>query len=505
MTVSKETEVEIVRLYLGEKWTIGTIANQLGHHHTTIARVLDSLGVPRPDAPPRASIADPYVPVIIETLERYPTVPSSRLFQMVKDRGYPGTSDGHFRRIVAKHRPERPSRAEAFHRLRTLPGEQAQVDWGHFGKIVIGRATRLLMAFVLVLSFSRYIFLRFFTSQKLPWFLRGHVEAFAALGGVPRRILYDNPKTIVIERVGPAIRFHPRMLELAKHYQYEPRPVAVARGNEKGRVERAIRYVRDSFWPARTFRDLDDLNEQAATWCAGVAADRSWVEDRRIKVRDAFEQEKARLQAQPADAYPADERDEVEAGKTPYVRFDLNDYSIPHTHVRRTLAVVASPSEVRVLDGSDVIACHRRSYDKGEVVEDKRHIEALTAEKQSARHHRGQDRLRSAAPSSESLLVLAAERGDNLGSVTQALLRLLDQYGAAELEAAIREALERGVPHPHAVRQSLERRRQERDLPPPVALPFASNPQLGALVVRPHDLSTYDLANEEKDHDDHDA
>ncbi len=497
MAISKETEAEIVRLYLAEKWRLSTIATQIGHHHTTVARVLDTLGVPRPEPAPRTSISDPFVPLIKSTVERYPTVPAARLFLMAKERGYEGTSEGHFRRIVAQYRP-RPV-PEAFLRLKTLPGEQAQVDWGHFGHITIGRAKRQLMAFVLVLSFARWIFLRFFTSQKLGVFLRGHAEAFSAIGGVPRVLLYDNPKTIVLERVGPAIRFHPGLLDFAKHYRYEPRPVAVARGNEKGRVERAIRYVRDSFWPARTFKDLDDLNAQAATWCTTTAANRPWVEDKSVTVREVFEQEKPRLLLLPNDDYPTDEREEVSSGKTPYVRFDLNDYSVPHTHVQRELTVLASAADVRVLDGLDEIARHVRSYDKGKVIEKPAHIEALEKEKSAARRNRGQGRLHDAAPSSTPLLTAAAERGDNLGGITQSLLRLLDQYGAAELEAAIREALERDVPHPHAVRQCLERHRQERALPPPIAVSFPADSQLSRLVVQPHALSTYDLDEEVRD------
>jgi transposase len=491
MTISKEMETEIARLALAEKWKVGSIANALGVHHTTVDRVLDALGVPRAEAPPRPSIADPYIPLIKETIGKYPKVTASRLFAMVKERGYEGTSEGHFRRIVARHRPPK-GRAEAYQRLRTLPGEQGQVDWGHFGKIVIGRAQRLLMAFVLVLSYSRAIFLRFFTSQRLDVFLRAHVQAFETFGGLPRVVLYDNPKTVVLERDGRAIRFHPRLLEFAKHYRYDPRPVAVARGNEKGRVERAIRYIRESFWPARTFEDLDDLNAQAAAWCAQVAQQRCWVDDRRISVAQAFDNERDRLLPLPDDVYPTDEIVQVKAGKTPYVRFDLNDYSIPHTHARQVLTVSACPKQVRVLCGSEVIATHVRSYDKGQQIEDQTHIAQLTAFKQAARRHRGQSRLHHAAPSSEKLLVAAAERGDGLGGITSALLKLLEQHGPTELEAGICEALARGVAHPHAVRQCIERRRRERHLPPAVSLPLPDDSRLAQLVVVPHDLKSYD-------------
>ncbi len=211
---------------------------------------------------------------------------------MIKERGYPGGPD-HLRRIVGRLRPKKP--AEAFQRLRTLPGEQGQVDWAHFGKLQIGRALRALWAFVMVLSYSRRIFLQFFHGAAMPFFVRGHVEAFSAFQGIPRVLLYDNLKSAVLERHGDAIRFHPTLLEMAAHYRFEPRPVAVARGNEKGRVERAIRYVREAFFAARTYTDLADLNRQALEWSSTAALDRSWVEDRSRTVRQAFEEERGVL------------------------------------------------------------------------------------------------------------------------------------------------------------------------------------------------------------------
>jgi hypothetical protein len=138
---------------------------------------------------------------------------------------YRGSGD-HFRLLIACYRP-RPA-AEAYLRLRSLPGEQAQVDWGHFGHLVIGRARRPLMAFVMVLSYSRQIFLRFFLDARMESFLRGHVAAFTAWNGCARVLLYDNLKSAVLERQGDAIRFHPTLIAFAGHYRYDPRPVAVA-------------------------------------------------------------------------------------------------------------------------------------------------------------------------------------------------------------------------------------------------------------------------------------
>ena len=499
MTVDKETSTEILRLYHAEKWKIGTIARQLGVHHGTVRRVLKDAKEPRQHKRRRSKL-DPFIPFIRQTLEDYPKLPASRLYEMVCGRGYQGRSQSHFRHVIAPMRPK-PA-AEAYLRLKTLPGEQAQVDWGHFGKVKIGRAERPLMGFVMVLSYSRRIFLRFYLGAGMNNFLRGHIDAFEAWQGVPREIWCDNLKSVVLERRGNAIHFNPRYLDFSAHYRFLARPVAIARGNEKGRVERAIRYARDSFFAARTWRDIDDLNAQAEAWCEGLAADRPWPEDGSITVREAFEKERGSLIALPGDRFPADERVEVIIGKTPYARFDKNDYSVPHTHARRTLVVMATLNEVRILDGADVIATHPRSFDKGACIEVPEHIADLARQKRHARRLRGQDRLVQAAPNSERLLEEAAKRGGHLGSIVGALLRLLDEYGAAELEAGIDEALKRGVPHSNAVRLSLTRRREQQNKPPPIPVELPKDPRVRDIAVRDHDLTGYDgLADEDEEED----
>jgi transposase len=489
VTIPPELEAQILRYHHVEKWRIGTIARQLLVHPETVARVLAQAGLPRIGPPQRPSKIDPYLPFIRETLAKFPTLTASRLHAMVRERGYRG-GQSRFRAIIACHRP-RP-KAEAYLRLRTLPGEQSQCDWAHFGHITIWRARRPLMAFVMVLSFSRQIFLRFFLDARMENFLRGHLGAFAAWNGVPRVILYDNLRSAVLQRHGDAIRFNPVLLEFAGHYRYQPRPVAVARGNEKGRVERGIRYIRLAFFAARTFADLDDLNAQADAWCRGQAADRRCPEDQTRSVAEVFVEEAAMLLKQPDNPYPVVEQVAVKVGKTPYVRFDLNDYSVPHTHVRRTLTVLADPDRLRIVEGQAIVASHPRSYDKGAQIEDPAHLEALVGWKAQARRHRATDRLAQAAPASATLLVRAAERGSNLGSITASLVQLLERYGASQLDAAILEALERDVPHPNAVRLALERRRDDRRQDPPVAIILPAHVRARDKTVQPHSLETYD-------------
>ena len=493
MAIGAEQEAQILRYFHAEQWRVGTIARQLGLHHSTVARVLTQAGVSSAALLQRPSRVERYLPFIIETLEKFPTLTATRLYAMVRERGYRGGVD-HFRHLIAEHRP-RP-KAEAYLRLRTLPAEQMQIDWAQFGHLLIGRARRPLMAFVVVLSYSRQIYLRFFLDARMENFLRGHIGAFQAWQGVARVALYDNLKSAVLERHGAAIRFNPTLLEFAGHYRFEPRPVAPARGNEKGRVERAIRFARDAFFAARSFADLDDLNAQAALWCNGEAAQRLCPEDRTRRVGEVFAQEQPLLLPLPGNAYPSEERLAVRAGKSPYVRFDLNDYSIPHTHVQRTLTVVANPEQVRVLDGTHLLASHPRSYDRGAQIELPVHLADLLARKRQATQHRGIDRLVQAAPNAQALLNAAAARGDNLGSLTMGLLRLLERYGAAPLHSAIAEALRRGVPHPHAVRLALERQREQAKQPPPIAVPMPDHVRRRDLPLPVPRLDAYDQLTE---------
>ncbi|BAU58667.1 mobile element protein [Halorhodospira halochloris] len=498
MAISKELEAQIMRYHYAEHWRVGTISRQLNVHTDVVHRVLAKAGIPSAQRTRRGSIIDPYVPWIEQTLADYPKIPASRLYDMARERGYSGGPD-HFRHLISQYRPKPV--AEAYMRLRTLPGEQAQVDWGHFGKLPIGRAKRPLMAFVMVLSYSRWIFLRFYLGSSTANFLRGHVAAFEAWQGVCRCLLYDNLKSAVLERYAEQIRFNPQLLDLSAHYGFEPRPVAVARGNEKGRVERAIRYVRSSFWPGRQFNCLDDLNEQAQHWCVSIAAERRCDQEQKSSVRQAFAEEQPYLRALPSEPFPCYENVPVKVGKTPYVRFDLNDYSVPHKYVRKTLSVSATLERIQVLDGENVIASHPRSYDRHAQIEDPRHIDKLAQEKQAARLHRGTDRLSSSVPRAKEFLSQAATRTNSLGSVTAALLRLLDHYGASELDAAIEHALERGVPHPHALSQILEQRRDQTPGPPSLPLRLPEQLRQREPSIRLRGLDGYDALtpNYEKD------
>jgi len=226
--ISPETRVQIRRYFYAEHWKIGTIAQALNVHPDTVRRALEVERFPHAE-PLRPSKVDPYLPFVRQVLEQHPRLRATRLYQMIRDRGYPGSVE-QLRRVVARLRPQ-PH--EAFLRLQVFPAEQAQVDWACFGSVRVGRAQRQLSCFVITLSWSRALYLEFFFDQTMENFLRGHVHAFQDWSGAPRVILYDNLRSAVLERRGDHVHFNPRLLELAAHYHFAPRPCQVRAGNQK--------------------------------------------------------------------------------------------------------------------------------------------------------------------------------------------------------------------------------------------------------------------------------
>ena len=457
-------------------------------HHETVRVALETDRFNRLRRLRSSQLLDPYREFIQQTLERYPRLRATRIHQMIRSRGYAG-SLSQSRRVVAGLRP---TIQEAFLRLRTFPGEQAQADWASFGMVRIGRAQRRLSCFVITLSFSRALYLEFFFDQTLESLLRGHVGAFRQFDGAACIVLYDNMKSVVLDRRGNAVQFHSRILELAGHYHFIPRPCRPGRGNEKGRVERAIQYIRGSFFAARPFTTLEDFNRQAWQWRDQVAHARRWPDDDSRTVADVFAQEQPRLLPLPVHPFDCDRMQPVQSRKTIYIRFDLNDYSIPPEAVGRQLTLVASPTTVRILNGAVEVARHQRSWDRHETIEDPAHREALLAEKRKAYGASPNQRLISAAPDTEALLDMAFQRGHSPARFTRQLLGLLDDYGPAELRAAITEALERETPHASSIAYILQKRHRFRREPIPRPVTLDRRPDLADIHIEPHHPETYD-------------
>lgn len=256
--------------------------------------------------------------------------------------------------------------------------------------------------------------------------------------------------------------------------------------------------MRDSFWAGRVFTTLAECNRQALLWRDQVAHQRRWPGGDHRTVADVFAEEQSRLLSPALHSFPTDRIETVCSRKTIYVRFDLNDYSIPPEAVGRQLTLLASPTSVRILDGSVEVARHVRSYDRHQPVLDPAHQEAVLKRKRKAFHSTPAGRLEQAVPESKTLLDQAFAQGESAGHQTAHLMKLLDQYGAAAFRRAIAEALQRNTPRASSVAFLL--RRQPRS--PLPAVDLSRHPQAQSLDVRPHDLETYDELTRNKNNDD---
>lgn len=485
MTVEREVEVEIRRLYYGEHWKKGTIATQLSVHRDVVERVVGPLGPEPKNAEPRASVLDAYRGFVIETLERYPRLVSTRIYDMLGERGYTGSLRT-LRRFVLPHRPAVPR--EVYVRLETLAGEQSQIDWAHVGQIRVKGGVRPLYCFVILLRHSRALWAELVLEQTTASLIRSLVRASEYFGGATHQWLFDNPKSIVAARDGSAIRFQPDLVELAGSLHVSLRACRIRKPTDKGGVERGIRYLKTRFFPARTITSLETGNAALMNFLETVAMKRQHPTQRQRTVADVFADEKKRLLRLPDAAIPTELITSVPADKTALVSFDANRYSVPPEAANRMLTLVASDSEVRLLDRDHVVATHARSWAKNTTVENPDHRAAILADKPGARDGKGRDRLRAAVPNIDELTRRWLEDGRNVGSLVGRTLRLLDLYGASVLAPAVDDLLAKNS-HDYGALAILCEQRRTR---PRRVLPI----ELGAHVVErdviPHDLGGYD-------------
>ena len=486
MKSTPELEAEIVRLHYAEHWPVGTIATQLGAHPDQVRRVL-GLGEARAASAPRARLVDPYRPFIDDTLARYPRLRATRLYDMLRERGYPG-SVRTVRELVASVRPK--PRREPYLLTETLPGEQAQVDWAFVGKLAVSGGERALWLFVMVLGHSRALWGEFVLDLSVHSLCRSLVRGATAFGGVPRQWLFDNPKTVVLERVGPVARFHPTLLALCAAMRVEPKLCAVARPEHKGKVERAIRYLRDRFLAGRTITGVEDGNRALARFTDEIAHRRPHPTLPQRTVGDALAAERTRLLPLP-DPLPETARVEpIQVDRQGFVRVDTNRYSVPSDHAERVRTLAVDDRVVRILDGATVIAEHARSWGRRQVIELAAHRAALVAERRAARELKGRDRLRAVAPMFDRIVERWGTSGSSLGRrVTQAI-KLLDLYGEHVFAAATADLVERGLADVGALAVACEQRRKDKQRPVPIELVLPAH--LDDADVVPHDLESYD-------------
>ncbi|NRA68942.1 MAG: IS21 family transposase [Pseudobacteriovorax sp.] len=278
--------------------TLYAVSKAVSLHRDTVKRLLYGDSEP-PNSQSRASIIDPYKDLIAEHLERYPAIRGTKPFRILKDRGYKGSVNT----VIHYVRPLRKKITKTYKPMNYVAGENAQVDWAHFGKLKVAGGERKLYLFAMVLSYSRTIYAEFTFDISTESFLRLHERAFSYFGGTARKLLYDNLKSAVIDRVGNEVIFNSQLVDFSGFYGFELSACRPYAGNEKGRVERAIRYIRDSFASGYNEEILDARNRDLKVWLDTVANVRPWPQGRDKTVKSVWLEEKEFLLKPHYDRY----------------------------------------------------------------------------------------------------------------------------------------------------------------------------------------------------------
>jgi transposase len=480
---------DLHRLYWSERWAIRKIERHLKISWKTIRKYLQA-PAQAPALRSRVSKLDPFKGQITEWLEKDPRVTAAVIEQRLRPLGYSG---GHsiLQEHVRKVRPQ-PATRRAFVRMEPSAGERFEVDWGHFGALSYSGDSRKLYAFALVEAHSRILYVEFTHSQSFETFVRCHMHAFTAMGGVAREIAYDNLATAVAEHDGRLVRFLPRFLGFAREYGFVPHACNPASGWEKGKVERAIGYLRQNFWPLREFVDLHDVNRQARQWLAEVANQRLHRETRERPL-DRFKPEALR----PLPIIPYDYRESTETlvHKDLRLPFDGNRYCVPHRYVGRRLTVKADSSSVTIYERTEEVVSYARSWRRGQTFGAERFEKVLAEERPAARRSQAQQRLLDSLDGlcSRSLLEAylrdMADTDRSLGRQITELLELMRQYGPEDVAGAIEKASVARAFGADYVANILRQQRSPRRPQPPLRL---RDPLLNELTTDPISLLEYD-------------
>jgi transposase len=339
--------------------SVSAIARRTGRDPKTIRKYI-ARGLEPPSYGPRRATQpgklSPFEAYLRERVLAFPDLTAVRLLREVRERGYEGAYTA-VKRFLRTVRPSQPAPFEV--RFETPPGQQAQVDFARFTVTFADEpsAVRIVWLFSLVLGHSRRIWARFAMHQDVQTVLRCHMAAFAALDGVPGEILYDRMKTAVTgEDEDGHLIYNRALVELARHYGFLPRACRPYRAKTKGKVERPFRYIREDFFLARSFRNLDDLNAQLTDWLDTVANVRVHATTQRV-IAEAFAEERPALKRLPALPFRAVLKLERRVTHEGMVSIGGNLYSVPD-RTRRVVEVHQFADEIHVYDAGRLVAVH---------------------------------------------------------------------------------------------------------------------------------------------------
>jgi transposase len=465
--------------------TIVQTARALALDPRTVAKWLARSRFERPRPIQRSSRLDPFKGRITRLLDTHP-YSAQQIFQRLREEGYGGGISilrDYVRRI---RQPKLP----IYLKLHFAPGECAQVDWGAFGTVAVGNTRRRLSFFVIVLAYSRQMYVEFTVSQTMEHFLSCHQNAFAAFGGVPSKIMLDNLKSAVLQRLaGVAPVFNQRYLDFARHYGFTIAPCNVARANEKGRVESGVGYVKKNFLRGLELTEFSAIQAAARVWLDTIANVRIHGETHRRPI-DLFAEERPRLQSLNEHRYDVARPATTIASSQFRITLDTNRYSVPCTYAHRRLTVKAYPERVCIYFDTELIARHQRSYSRHLDIEDPEHAKGLIAKRSRAREQRLMLHFLALSPDAQAYYDGLEQKRLNPRQHVRKILALAEIYAPDEVARAISDGLAFEAFSAEYIANILEAR--ARSLPEPGPLQLTRGHDLLDIDIPAPDLNVYD-------------
>ena len=418
---------QIRHLYEVEGLTRRQIGKKLGICRNRVGRIIRGKQMVNP---PVATLMTSYERIIHEWYKEHPFMKASQIYEKLREHDYHGS----YGTVCLYTRGYRQRKGKAYHELEFLPGEEAQVDWME-GRFSFGIA----YGFVFLLAYSRYLYVRFYPRHTLEFFLDGHSEAFREIGGIARRNRYDNLKTVVISRE-PELKLNAQFLDFARHYGFSIYPCNPYRANEKGRVERVIRDIRD-FLRINTFESIGDVNKKVNIW-RGERNNRIHRSTGKAP-SEALREE--RLKGLPAIPYLLQRTISATISTTGFIEFETNRYSVPTEYSDRGCEVVVAPEQIEIRVKGRKIATHRRSFEKKQKIEHPSHREKLLTVTPQFKQKRIYQLMKNMGKSTEKFISAAESEGQDPADVAYELFKILRNISKETLLSAIRQANDLGI------------------------------------------------------------
>jgi transposase len=475
---------QIRELHEQKHLTVPQIAAELALDPKTVAKWVERAAFQRRAYAKRPSKLDSFKGQIVAQLERHPYT-AQQLLQQLQTQGYAGgyTILKEFVRLV------RPVRKPAFLMLEFAPGECAQVDWGSFGFVSVGATRRRLSFFVMVLCHSRMMYVEFTLSEGMEHFLSCHRHALEFFRGSPAKVMIDNLKVGVLDHPrGDAARFNPRYLDFAAHYGFSPVACQVAKGNEKGRVENGVGYVKKNFLNGLDIPAFTAVNPAARLWLDTVANVRLHGETH-CKPLDRFAQEKPSLRPLPAMPYDCAVIRSAPANACCRVVLDTNRYTVPHLYASQKLTLKLYPDQLLVYHHEKLIATHLRCYDRRQDIRNPDHIQDLLVHRQRARQQTYLQAFLSLGPQADLYARRLQEKRLNAPHHLQKIVALSQIYGLDKTARALDDAMAYEAYGCEYIANILEQR--QRQSPAPSPLHLTRRQDLLDLDLPPADLNLY--------------